>query len=136
MTVSLASARSSIRPFHRKSEPEVLAPLLVAATVDDTIRAKIVGSARDLLADLRKAQTDGWVNAFLQQYRLGTEEGTALLSLAEAFLRVPDPRSMLPGSYAAVCRISGSCRLSCAPFSKTTDRSIRRQRHNAAICQH
>lgn len=93
MTVSLESARSSIPPFHRKSEPEVLAPLLVVATVDDTIRAKIVGSARDLLADLREAQADGWVNAFLQQYRLGTEEGKALLSLAEAFLRVPDPQT-------------------------------------------
>jgi RHH-type proline utilization regulon transcriptional repressor/proline dehydrogenase/delta 1-pyrroline-5-carboxylate dehydrogenase len=40
--------------------------------------------------ELRAAQTDGWVNQFLQEYRLGTEEGTALLSLAEAFLRVPD----------------------------------------------
>ena len=41
-------------------------------------------------SDLRGAQSDGWVNQFLQEYRLGTEEGTALLSLAEAFLRVPD----------------------------------------------
>ena len=40
---------------------------------------------------MRAAQSDGWVNQFLQEYRLGTEEGTALLSLAEAFLRVPDP---------------------------------------------
>ncbi len=93
MTTSLDSARSAIRPFHRKSEPEVLAPLVVAATVDGAARDEIVETARGLLDDLRVAQADGWVNSFLQQYRLGTEEGTALLSLAEAFLRVPDPQT-------------------------------------------
>ena len=93
MTSSLESARSAIRPFHRKSEPEVLAPLVVSATVDGNARREIVHRARGLLDDLRQAQADGWVNSFLQQYRLGTEEGTALLSLAEAFLRVPDPQT-------------------------------------------
>ena len=93
MNSPIDSARSSIQPFHRKSEPEVLAPLVVAATVDGAARAHIVQRARTLLDDLRNAQADGWVNSFLQQYRLGTEEGTALLSLAEAFLRVPDPQT-------------------------------------------
>ncbi len=93
MTISLDSARATISPFYRKPEPEVLAPLVVAATVDDTERAAIIEKARGLLADLRDAQTDSWVNQFLQEYRLGTEEGTALLSLAEAFLRVPDPET-------------------------------------------
>lgn len=93
MNSSLESARLSIRPSHRRPEPEVLAPLVVAATVDGVVRGEIVQRARALLNDLRKAQADGWVNSFLQQYRLGTEEGTALLSLAEAFLRVPDPQT-------------------------------------------
>ena len=93
MNSPLESARSSIRPYHRKPEPEVLARLVIEATVDGAARANIVKSARALLDDLRKAQADGWVNSFLQQYRLGTEEGTALLSLAEAFLRVPDPQT-------------------------------------------
>ena len=93
MTTSLDSARIAVRPFHRKPEPEVLAPLVVSAQVSDTERAAIIENARGLLADLRNAQTDSWVNQFLQEYRLGTEEGTALLSLAEAFLRVPDPET-------------------------------------------
>ena len=46
-----------------------------------------------MLADLRDAQSRGWVNQFLQEYRLNTQEGVALLSLAEAFLRVPDPET-------------------------------------------
>lgn len=93
MTLSLDSARAAVRPLHRKSEPEILAPLVVAAQVNAAERAAIVEKARGLLADLRDTQSDGWVNQFLQEYRLGTEEGTALLSLAEAFLRVPDPET-------------------------------------------
>lgn len=93
MTLPLDSARAAIRPFHRKSEPEVLAPLVVAAQLDGRERSAVVRTARALLADLREAQSDGWVNQFLHEYRLGTEEGTALLSLAEAFLRVPDPQT-------------------------------------------
>ena len=93
MTISLDSARAAVRPLHCLPEPQVLAPLVVAAQVDGTERAAIIHQARSLLADLRAAQTDSWVNQFLQEYRLGTEEGTALLSLAEAFLRVPDPET-------------------------------------------
>ncbi len=93
MTPLLDSARAAVRPFHRMPEPEILAPLVVAAQVNGTERAAIIKQARVLLADLRTAQTDSWVNQFLQEYRLGTEEGTALLSLAEAFLRVPDPET-------------------------------------------
>ena len=93
MTQSLDSARNAVRPFHRKPEPHVLAPLVVAAQVSDIERGEIIETARGLLTDLRDTQSDGWVNQFLQEYRLGTEEGTALLSLAEAFLRVPDPET-------------------------------------------
>ena len=52
-----------------------------------------MGHALGLLADLRAAQSKGWVNQFLQEYRLNSSEGVALLSLAEAFLRVPDPET-------------------------------------------
>ncbi len=93
MTLSLDSARAAVRPLHRMPEPEVLAALVVAAQVDGRERSAVIKQARGLLADLRTAQTDSWVNQFLQEYRLGTEEGTALLSLAEAFLRVPDPET-------------------------------------------
>ena len=93
MTSSLDSARTAIRPFYRMPEPEVLAPLVAASQMEGGDRDAIVAIARDLLQDLRAAQSDGWVNQFLQEYRLGTEEGTALLSLAEAFLRVPDPET-------------------------------------------
>jgi hypothetical protein len=62
MTLLLDSARSAIRPYHHKPEPEVLAPLVAAAQADAGERDAIVAVARDLLRDLRTAQSDGWVN--------------------------------------------------------------------------
>jgi RHH-type transcriptional regulator, proline utilization regulon repressor / proline dehydrogenase / delta 1-pyrroline-5-carboxylate dehydrogenase len=86
----LAAARAAMRALHRAPEAEVLAGLLPAATLAPATRDAVVGRALGLLADLRAAQGSGWVNRFLHQYRLNTAEGVALLSLAEAFLRVPD----------------------------------------------
>ncbi len=93
MAFELNEARAAIRPLHRTPEPETLAPLVATAQLGASEYAQITERARHLLDALRDAQTDGWVNQFLQEYRLGTEEGTALLSLAEAFLRVPDPET-------------------------------------------
>jgi RHH-type transcriptional regulator, proline utilization regulon repressor / proline dehydrogenase / delta 1-pyrroline-5-carboxylate dehydrogenase len=85
------AATSDFVKLHRAPEPEVLKSLLERAAVGADERARIVAHASGLLADLRAAQASGWVNQFLQEYRLNTSEGVALLSLAEAFLRVPDP---------------------------------------------
>ncbi len=88
--MTLAHARAALRPLHRAPEATVLGGLLPTATLDAATREGVVNRALGLLADLRAAQGAGWVNRFLQQYRLNTQEGVALLSLAEAFLRVPD----------------------------------------------
>ncbi len=84
---------TAMRQLHRAPEPEVLAPLLARAKLSEAQRQGVVARASGLLADLRAAQSTGWVNQFLQEYRLNTSEGVALLSLAEAFLRVPDPET-------------------------------------------
>ena len=90
MNDAFDTARAAMRALHRSPEPEVIAGLLPTATLSGAARSAVVGRALGLLADLRAAQSEGWVNRFLQQYRLNTAEGVALLSLAEAFLRVPD----------------------------------------------
>ena len=79
--------------LYRASEPDVLKSLLDRASTSPESRQRIMGHASGLLADLRAAQNRGWVNQFLQEYRLNSSEGVALLSLAEAFLRVPDPET-------------------------------------------
>jgi RHH-type proline utilization regulon transcriptional repressor/proline dehydrogenase/delta 1-pyrroline-5-carboxylate dehydrogenase len=93
MADATATARSDIRRLHRALEPEVLKPLLKEAALDPDSRRRVEHRAFAMLADLRAAQSSGWVNQFLQEYRLNTSEGIALLSLAEAFLRVPDPET-------------------------------------------
>jgi RHH-type proline utilization regulon transcriptional repressor/proline dehydrogenase/delta 1-pyrroline-5-carboxylate dehydrogenase len=93
MADATASARVEIRRLLRAPEPEVLAPLLKAAHLDADSHARIEKRALAMLGELREAQGRGWVNQFLQEYRLNTQEGVALLSLAEAFLRVPDPET-------------------------------------------
>src|SRR5918999_2246418 len=91
MADATASARTRIRELLRAPEPEVLAPLLRDTALDADSWARVERRALAMLGDLREAQSRGWVNQFLQEYRLNTQEGVALLSLAGAFLRVPDP---------------------------------------------
>src|SRR5688572_26908511 len=90
---TLGRARAGLIGLHRAAEPEVLAPLLRRAALDSESARRVDGRARAMLGELRQAQSRGWVNQFLQEYRLNTQEGVALLSLAEAFLRVPDPET-------------------------------------------
>ena len=94
MSTAVASiARETMAKLHRASEPDVLKPLLDRAALAPDSRERTLQHASALLADLRAAQSRGWVNQFLQEYRLNSSEGIALLSLAEAFLRVPDPET-------------------------------------------
>jgi RHH-type proline utilization regulon transcriptional repressor/proline dehydrogenase/delta 1-pyrroline-5-carboxylate dehydrogenase len=94
MTKSVPSlARESMKPLYRASEPDVLKLLLERARLSPDSRGRVLGFASGLIADLRAEQSRGWVNQFLQEYRLNSSEGIALLSLAEAFLRVPDPET-------------------------------------------
>ena len=90
---AIETARKSMAKLHRAAEPDVLKPLIARARLDPESRGRVVGHAAGLIAELRAAQGKGWVNQFLQEYRLNSSEGVALLSLAEAFLRVPDPET-------------------------------------------
>ena len=85
--------RQTMQALYRAPEPDVLKPLIDRARLAPDSHDRVMGTASELLADLRAAQSRGWVNQFLQEYRLNTSEGVALLSLAEAFLRVPDPET-------------------------------------------
>ena len=91
MDSATSHLRQQMRSLYRASEPDVLKPLIARARLADHEIFGVHKRALGLIADLRAAQGSGWVNQFLQEYRLNTAEGVALLSLAEAFLRVPDP---------------------------------------------
>jgi RHH-type proline utilization regulon transcriptional repressor/proline dehydrogenase/delta 1-pyrroline-5-carboxylate dehydrogenase len=90
MEKALDFSRAQMMALLRAPEPEVLAGLLPAATLTAATRGRVLHQAGLILNDLRAAQDTGWINRFLHEYRLNTQEGVALLSLAEAYLRVPD----------------------------------------------
>jgi RHH-type transcriptional regulator, proline utilization regulon repressor / proline dehydrogenase / delta 1-pyrroline-5-carboxylate dehydrogenase len=86
----LDEARRQIAPLIRPPEAEALARLIPSAALTGPERAAVEALATRLVDDIRAQAAGGWVERFLQEYRLDTSEGKALLTLAEAFLRVPD----------------------------------------------
>jgi hypothetical protein len=86
----LAQARAAIAPLYRRAEPDALIDLAPAARLTPAERAAALTGAGALLTALRAPGRGGWIDRFLQEYSLSSEEGAALLGLAEAYLRVPD----------------------------------------------
>jgi RHH-type proline utilization regulon transcriptional repressor/proline dehydrogenase/delta 1-pyrroline-5-carboxylate dehydrogenase len=95
-----ASAKSGDRPsgpapFVAPYAPpdEALAPGLLAGAVrDPRAEARIDARARRLVETIRAHSGGlGGIEDFLHAYSLSTKEGLALMVLAEALLRVPDP---------------------------------------------
>ena len=64
------------------------------AGLDAAARTQIAQNATDLVKGIRKADSPGLMEVFLAEYGLSTEEGIALMCLAEALLRVPDAETM------------------------------------------
>src|SRR3546814_10902380 len=102
MADATASARAEISRLHRAPEPEVLAPLLKAAKLSPESRRRVESRALAMLAELRSTQASGWVNQFLQEYRLNKSEGIALLSLRSEE-HTSELQSLMRISYAVFC---------------------------------
>lgn len=83
-------ARAAITAATRRAEAECLAPLVAAATLPAASRAAIRATAERLVTALRASDRRGAVEALVQEYALSSQEGVALMCLAEALLRIPD----------------------------------------------
>ncbi|WP_439102724.1 bifunctional proline dehydrogenase/L-glutamate gamma-semialdehyde dehydrogenase PutA [Congregibacter sp.] len=81
----------SIRALHVADEREVLAALVGGVGIDLDLRQRAQARAVDLIERIRSAGQPGLMEMFLAEYGLSTNEGIALMCLAEALLRVPDP---------------------------------------------
>lgn len=68
----------------------VLDDLVSVAALDADNRAAICDAAAQLVRDIRSSTSPGMMEVFLAEYGLSTDEGVALMCLAEALLRVPD----------------------------------------------
>ncbi|WP_408586007.1 trifunctional transcriptional regulator/proline dehydrogenase/L-glutamate gamma-semialdehyde dehydrogenase [Novosphingobium sp.] len=82
--------RRAITAAYRLDEAEALAPLIAAATLPADARAAIRATASALVIGLRSQHKGSGVEGLVQEYSLSSEEGVALMCLAEALLRIPD----------------------------------------------
>ncbi len=80
-----------IRALHVADEGQVLASLISSAQIDHGQRRRIQERAMTLIQRMRDDGNPGLMEMFLAEYGLSTNEGIALMCLAEALLRVPDP---------------------------------------------
>ena len=75
-------------------EGAILARLIAEAALPDDTRARIAARGADLVRAIRASVRPGLMEVFLAEYGLSTDEGIALMCLAEALLRVPDAETM------------------------------------------
>jgi RHH-type proline utilization regulon transcriptional repressor/proline dehydrogenase/delta 1-pyrroline-5-carboxylate dehydrogenase len=85
-----STLRQAITAAYRRPETECLPPLVEAATLSAEMQSAVAETARRLIQTLRAKQTGSGVEALVQEYSLSSQEGVALMCLAEALLRIPD----------------------------------------------
>ncbi len=81
--------RHSLRLAYRADENAVANDRLVQARLSPDALGEATATARALVKGVRSHKPSG-LDAFLQAYDLGSEEGVAMMCLAEALLRIPD----------------------------------------------
>lgn len=91
VTRTLDSLRIKINAAYRADEQSLVMQLIDEATLSDEQVTCIAEKARGLVEQVRKARKKSTgIDSFLTEYALSSDEGIALMCLAEALLRVPD----------------------------------------------
>jgi len=77
-----------------QSEEEAVEGLLTTLKWDEDIAKSVKDRAISYIKAIRKTRRKpGSLESFFNQYGLDTKEGLALMSMAEALLRIPDPKT-------------------------------------------
>jgi RHH-type proline utilization regulon transcriptional repressor/proline dehydrogenase/delta 1-pyrroline-5-carboxylate dehydrogenase len=82
--------RAAITAAYRRPEAECLPLLLPAAALPEAAEARARALAMRLVEALRAKQRGGGVEGLMHEFSLSSNEGVALMCLAEALLRIPD----------------------------------------------
>ncbi len=86
--------RAAITAAYRRPETEAIPMLLEQARLPGALSSEARQLARDLAGKLRAqkvgAGREGLVQGLIQEFSLSSQEGVALMCLAEALLRIPD----------------------------------------------
>lgn len=91
---NLTDLRQTIRDATFADEADAIARLTTLADLSGKDRARIVEQGARLVSGIRSSANPGLMEVFLAEYGLNTDEGVALMCLAEALLRVPDAETM------------------------------------------
>jgi RHH-type proline utilization regulon transcriptional repressor/proline dehydrogenase/delta 1-pyrroline-5-carboxylate dehydrogenase len=87
----VSSMSTDFSPYLYQDENKAVEALLEGLHWDEVLAAKTRDDAIDLITRIRRTRRKpGSLESFFQQYGLDTNEGLALMSLAEALLRIPD----------------------------------------------
>ena len=95
MTFKLANtyptSRRDITTYYRKNEKAVIDELYQSLQFSPEQEQKILNNGVILIEKLRNTKKNEYsVDALMQEFSLGDDEGIALMCLAEALLRIPD----------------------------------------------
>jgi RHH-type proline utilization regulon transcriptional repressor/proline dehydrogenase/delta 1-pyrroline-5-carboxylate dehydrogenase len=82
--------RAAITAAYRRAEPDCVQSLLPNATLPPDTVTQAEALAARLVTALRAKGSRGTVEGLVREYSLSTQEGIALMCLAEALLRIPD----------------------------------------------
>ncbi len=93
-TISEIDPRYLMREATLPDESDVLKRLVSDADLSTDERKRISVSAAQLVREIRENSDPGLMESFLAEYGLSTDEGIALMCLAEALLRVPDAETI------------------------------------------
>jgi RHH-type proline utilization regulon transcriptional repressor/proline dehydrogenase/delta 1-pyrroline-5-carboxylate dehydrogenase len=88
--VSQSALRAAITAAYRVPEPECVPALIEQARLSASVAEAAQSLARQLVSALRASGSRSGVEALIQEFSLSSQEGVALMCLAEALLRIPD----------------------------------------------
>ncbi|HEU5280424.1 MAG TPA: bifunctional proline dehydrogenase/L-glutamate gamma-semialdehyde dehydrogenase PutA [Gammaproteobacteria bacterium] len=89
------SLRDAITNAYRMDEETCVNQLIPKATLPKAMLGPILDTAKKLVTETRAyKKKQGKLDSLLHQYDLSTEEGIALMCMAEALLRIPDTATM------------------------------------------
>ncbi len=87
---AMKKARVQMRAHTYSDEGNLLNALIGSSDLTEKDRESISTTAADLIKEIRQDTDPTIMEVFLAEYGLSTQEGIALMCLAEALLRVPD----------------------------------------------
>ena len=90
----MQNQRTAFRDASLIEENEALEMLISSAKIDANLRERISQRGIELVERIRERDDTGMMELFLSEYGLSTDEGVALMCLAEALLRVPDDETI------------------------------------------